>query len=202
MKPKDKYSFYSSALETLKQIVFKTVQLTDDEWEAFSSYLSPVEIDKNHFLIREGEIEQYIYYVHSGAIKAYHIRKGEELIVAFGYANTYVSCLSSLISGLPSHYFIESIKPCQLLRISKVDLNRLYDQYKSIERWGRIEAEKVAVGKEYREVAILSYSAEERFNRLWKQSPHVFQIFTQKQLASYLSMSPETFSRLRKKVKL
>jgi hypothetical protein len=75
----------------------------------------------------------------------------------------------------------------------------LFDQYKVFERWGRLFNQSVLVGFGVFIQSILADSAEERFNRLMDQSPHIFQLVPQKHLASYLGMSAETFSRMRKK---
>ena len=74
----------------------------------------------------------------------------------------------------------------------------MFDSHKGIERWGRIFNSKILIGMARRQIEVRAYSAEERFDRLQNDSPHIFQLVPQKYLASYLGMTPETFSRLRK----
>ena len=76
---------------------------------------------------------------------------------------------------------------------------KLFDQYKIVERWGRMFNQGVIVGYGILAKSILADTAEEKFNRLVNQSPHILQLVPQKHLASYLGMTPETFSRMRKK---
>ena len=76
----------------------------------------------------------------------------------------------------------------------------IFDKYKWVERWGRILNANILIGIGRRQVEVRSYTAEERFERLFNQSPHIFQLVPQKHLASYLGMTPETFSRMRKAI--
>jgi len=74
----------------------------------------------------------------------------------------------------------------------------MFDIYKSVERWGRMFNANMLVGMSRRQLEVRNFSAEERYDRLFNQSPHIFQLVSQKHLASYLGMTPETFSRMRK----
>ena len=94
---------------------------------------------------------------------------------------------------------METISHTEGLRINHQDLTRLYDEFKVFERWGRLFNEMILTGFGVYMRSLIADSAEERFNRLMNQSPHVFQLIPQKHLASYLGMTPETFSRMRKK---
>ena len=93
---------------------------------------------------------------------------------------------------------METISATSGLRIHHRHLKQLYDEYKVFERWGRLFNEMILMGFGVFMRSLLADSAEERFNRLMTQSPHVFQLIPQKHLASYLGMTPETFSRMRK----
>jgi hypothetical protein len=84
-----------------------------------------------------------------------------------------------------------------LFAITKEDFYSLFDPFPMIERtWRRME-EEALVGKIEREVELLTFTPEERYNRLLKRSPHIFQLIPKKYIASYLRMTPETMSRIR-----
>jgi hypothetical protein len=76
----------------------------------------------------------------------------------------------------------------------------LFDSYHNMERWGRLGMEELLIGMLVRQVEMWSAPAEERFMRLWRQSPHCFQLYAQRQIASYLGITPETLSRLKRKM--
>ncbi len=188
--------------EKLKHIIFKDVVFDTEEWSEFSSKWKTVSIVKNDFLIKKGSIEKYLYFVAEGVLRAYHIKDGEEVCVGFTYTSDFSGGYDSFITGQPTQFYIQALSDSTLLRISREDLDQMFDKYKIVERWGRLFNEKLLLGKGLREVAILAFSAEERYRRLMTQSPQCLQLIPQKYLASYLAMTPETFSRLRKKVKL
>ena len=89
----------------------------------------------------------------------------------------------------------------EALVIEYAVLNKLFDQYKIWERWGRLFFTQILIGRAQREIEMLTLSAEERFQLFVNRQPTILQQIPQKQLASYLGMTPETFSRLRKKVR-
>lgn len=194
-------TLYTRALAHLRETVHKKVVLSDEVWADFAQYWTLVTPTKNEYLTKVGETEQYIYFVEDGVQRGFHLVDGEEICVAFSFDHSYSGVVDSFLTQTPAKYYLQAISDSALLRLSYHDLQGLYDRHKSIERWGRLISETILIGKANREVAILSYTAEERYRRLMTQSPRCIQLIPQKYLASYLRMTPETFSRLRKKVK-
>ncbi|MEM7036669.1 MAG: Crp/Fnr family transcriptional regulator [Bacteroidota bacterium] len=175
-------------------------QFSDDEWNDYAQHWEAVDFEKNEHLIRAGEVEQYLYHVHSGIIRGYTLHEGQELTGGFSYDGDFSGAIDSLYTAQKeTRLNLQALDLTHCVRIHRDQLDALYDQYHWLERFGRRFAEKIAVGLGLREVAVLSYSAEERFDRLWNNAPRVFQLVPQKHLASYLGMTPETFSRIRRK---
>ncbi|HAS43407.1 MAG TPA: Crp/Fnr family transcriptional regulator [Microscillaceae bacterium] len=189
------------ALKHLKEAIFSKVVFSPETWEDFAQCWELVSYPKNTYLTKPGQIERYLYFVEDGVQRGFHLVDGEEICVAFSFDHSYSGVVDSLITQTPAKYYLETISDSVLLRLSHEDLQSLYERHKVVERWGRLIAEQILVGKANREVAILSYTAEERYRRLMTQSPRCIQLIPQKYLASYLRMTPETFSRLRRKVK-
>ena len=188
-------------MESLKKALFETVNFDKREWEDFGGRWKVRRVPKNEYLIKKGMVEKHFYFVNKGVLRAFHIKDGEEICIGFTYDNDFSGGYDSFITGRPTQFYIQALVDCELFAISREDLYLMYDSYKNVERWGRLFNEKLLLGKGLREVAILSYSAEERYRRLMTQSPQCLQLIPQKYLASYLAMTPETFSRLRKKVR-
>ena len=188
-----------TAQEHLKATVSKKVSPTEAEWADFISCWQPYSFPKLHILTDFEEVENYFYFVHSGVIRGYFEKGTEEYNIGFSYDGEFSGVYDSLVLRRPSWYCMETITAIGGLRIHHKDLTRLYDEYKVFERWGRLFNEMILTGFGVFMRSLLSDSAEERFNRLMSQSPHVFQMIPQKHLASYLGMTPETFSRMRKK---
>lgn len=189
-------------MSSLKDTLCKNVAFQKNALEDFVNHWHQLEISKGEFISKEGKIENYFYYVEKGVLRAYFIKDGQDKSVGFTYDGDYSGAYDSLITGKPSQFYMEALTNCKLYRISKQDLNLMYDKHKDVERWGRLFNQEILFKKGFHEINVLSYTAEERFERLLRESPHMIQLVPQKHLASYLGMSAETFSRLRKKIKL
>jgi CRP-like cAMP-binding protein len=126
---------------------------------------------------------------------------GEDICVGFAYDGSWSGEYASFITRKPARFDVVAITDSVLLGIRYADLQRLYQEVPVMERFGRLILEEVLVGRGVREVELLSLTAEERYRKLVARSPHLLQLVPQKDIASYLRMTPETFSRLRRTVR-
>lgn len=181
----------------LHQNITKLSELSSAEWADFSTRWMPFSYQKNDFIIQAGQTEKYFYFVHSGVLRAFVLNNGYEVSLGFAYDGDYSGAYDSFLGQCQTDWNIQALTNVVGLRITYQDLMAMFDQYKSVERWGRIFNAQILIGMGRRQVEVRNYSAEERFDRLFNQSPHIFQLVPQKHLASYLGMTPETFSRLR-----
>jgi len=176
------------------------VPLTAEEWEATASCLKERTFEKGEKLCRFGQKEQYLSIIADGVCRGYYNKNGEEISVAFMFPNEYVSAYYSFLTQRPSLLEIEAISPVTVISIHVHDLNHLCDQYKSIERIGRLNAERLYRRKEEREIALLTMTATERYIDLQNRSPKLLQSIPLKHIASFLGIQPESLSRIRKQL--
>lgn len=185
-------------LITFRSVIEKVSPLKDEEWKGLLNVIQFRPFSKHDLIISEGEVEHYVSFVCEGVLHGYFLKDGVEHTIAFTYKGHYCASLGSFMSRSPSRYFIQALSDGMLLSIRYADLQQLYDAYRGIERWGRISAEQVLTGFEWRQAELMSFSAEERFRLFMKRSSFLCQLVPQKYIASCLNMTPETFSRLRK----
>ncbi|MTI39220.1 Crp/Fnr family transcriptional regulator [Fulvivirga lutimaris] len=186
---------------SLKEQVEKYSSLTAEEWSSFSSYWEPCTFRKNQYMTKAGQVENWFYFVYDGVLRLYAAKDGEEINAGFTYNNDFSGEYASFLSQEPTEFYIQAITDCSLLRISYKNLMYMFDELKCIERFGRQFNAKILIDMAKRQLESRSFTAEEKYKRLLTQSPHILQLVPQKHLASYLGMTPETFSRLRAKVR-
>lgn len=156
-----------------------------------------ITISRNEFLKVKGSIDDNIYFVESGSLRLFVLDDDEEQIIRFGYQQNLIVSLDSFLTGKPSDLCIQAIKKTVLKIITKKQI----DQFLKIETnknlWITI-LENLVVQQMEREIDILTNSPKERYRRVLRRSPQLFQEVPNKHIANYLRMTPETLSRLKK----
>ena len=184
----------------LKSKLFNTVTIsTNLEYEFFNKW-NLYSLKKNEFLSSTDEIEKHVYFVINGVQKlCFMDEKGKEHILGFSFDHSLSGDPYSMLTQKRSMFYIKCITNSVFLRIDRNVLFKYIDEYTIFEKWWRRLLEQILIGRLEREVEIISCNAEERFEKLQKRSPRATKLIPQKDLASYLSMSAETYSRLRAK---
>lgn len=157
-----------------------------------------LELSRNEYLKVKGSIDTNLYFVVSGSLRIYVLEEFDENIIRFGYKDNFIAALDSFISEKPSDLYIQAIKKTQLKVIKKASFMAFIDS--SIENtkiWQMMLGDLIYQQLE-RERDILTSSPLERYKRVLARSPKLFQEIPNKYIASYLRMTPETLSRLKK----
>lgn len=186
--------------EKLNQIIKSTISISDDDIEFMLSLFKPLNLDKEAFFLKIGKKCNQVAFVKSGILRIYYPNdKGEETTCYFTLPNEFVTSFSSFTTGNPSIENIQAILPTELLVIDKEDLEMLYKKIPSTQEFGRKAAENIAIIMEKRISLFLNNTAEERYQFLMKHNPVLIQTVPLQYLASYLGITPQHLSRLRKK---
>ncbi|RYY63143.1 MAG: Crp/Fnr family transcriptional regulator [Chitinophagaceae bacterium] len=165
--------------------------LLQQEFEEVDEILT---VDRGVMLLTEGQIENHLYLLLSGAVRVFLLTELEEQTIRFGYAGSIVNSLSSFINGRPSEFYIEAVRKTTYKRLPKERIELLVrHQPLSYARF----LEMVLVQQIDRERDLLTVSPAERLQRVLNRSPNLFQEIPLKYIASYLRMTPETLSRVR-----
>lgn len=187
--------------DLLKSHFDKYVSFSFLDWEIYKSKIKDRKFEKGESITKAGEVEGYLNFVLSGVGRGYVINKeGKEYTTQFCFAGDFISSYSSFINQTPSNLFVQALTPMTLASVSKKNLDWLYGISKNGEKMGRLSAEQQYVLKEEKEIMLISLSARERYEDLINKRPDLIQAIPQKHLASYLGVTPESFSRLKKEV--
>jgi CRP-like cAMP-binding protein len=187
------------ALAGLRKSIEKFIDLSDEEWNNIHPEWKSYRFEKGLILTQTGEVEKHFYYVHDGLMRGYFEKNGTEYNMGFTYKGDYSGVYDSFVFQKPADWYLETLTETSGLRISYHQLELLYQRVPVLKEWTFKFNQQVMFGLGIFIRSLLADSAEEKFERLMTQSPHIIQIVPQKHLASYLGMTPETFSRMRKK---
>jgi len=156
-----------------------------------------ITIDRNEFLKVKGSIDTNIYYVESGSLRVFVLDDYEEQTIRLGYKENLIVSLDSFLTGNPSELFIQAIKKTVLKVVTKQQIEQFLKTENNKILWTKI-LENLIVQQMEREIDILTNSPKERYERVLKRSPQLFQEIPHRHIANYLRMSAETLSRLKK----
>ncbi len=153
---------------------------------------------KNELLLREGQYCNALYFVASGMLRSWHNKDGQSINLHFALENTCTTNLQQLRSGLPSEHNIQASEASVVLVIEKDALMQLYGLSPEISEWGRAILEMLLDEQEQQARMFRLQSAKERYDFLAARHPHLLQRVSLTQLSSYLGISRETMSRIRR----
>jgi CRP-like cAMP-binding protein len=185
----------------LKTHIKQKVDLSDEEFEISSKFFVPRKIRKKQFFLQEGDVSNHIAFVSEGCMRVYSLdNKGNEHIIQFAMKGWWVGDMNSFLSGFPATYFIDALSDSQLLLLEKSAREELLNAVPKMERFFRLLMENNQVATYQRIVDTLSISAEERYIKFIKTYPEIYENIPQHQIASYLGITPQSLSRIRKEL--
>lgn len=174
--------------------------LRDAQFELIQTVFTPKHLKKGEFLLREGEVAKYGAFVAKGCLRSYVIdNKGKEHIVQFAPENWWLTDLQSMINHVPTLYFMDAIEPTDVLLIDAPGHQELLATIPGYQAAFQTGRQNHAAAKDHRIIASLTATAEERYQNFLHTYPSIAQRVPQRMLASYLGISPETLSRIRKR---
>ncbi|CAL2083135.1 Crp/Fnr family transcriptional regulator [Tenacibaculum sp. 190524A05c] len=187
-------------MEEIRKFIEHITPLSTCDWEFFSSKLQRIELKKNTPLLKFGEIERHMYFISKGIVRYYIPLEETDLTFGFLFENEFVTGYDSFLTQTPSEYQIETLTNSVFWKISLQDLETVYQKTNSGNIIGRKMAEKMFLIKSKRELALLSKTAEERYLDLFKDRPKLIKEIPLKYIASYIGVTPQALSRIRKRI--
>lgn len=177
----------------------KIVSLNEDEQGLLMSSFEERSLKKKEFLLREGEVSKGTAFVIEGVLRAYSVDKnGFDHIIQFAPPGWWTGDMYSYKTGKPARFFIDALENTDYMWISKHDLEELFTKIPKLERFFRILAENSLISHQNRLVSFLSLPAVERYKSFTEQYPSLTGLLPQKQIASYIGVTPEFLSKMLK----
>ena len=181
--------------------ISRRVAITDEEFELTRALLTPRTVRKHQFLLQEGEVCKALAFVGSGCLREYTVdQKGAEHILQFAVTDWWISDLQSFLTGTPSTRTIDALNDSEVLLLDRENRERLLEAVPKMERFFRLLLEANYVATHRRVQESLSLSAEERYLTFIRTYPNVVEQIPQNQIASYLGITPQSLSRIRKEL--
>lgn len=176
----------------------KIIQLNDEEQDDFLSLLQEKKLLRKEFLLHEGDICEHSAFVLSGCLRAYSVdENGVEHILQFAPQNWWITDMFSLLSGKAAQLNIDAIEDSEVLLLSKSNQELLYERVPKFERYFRILIQNSSVASRQRVLDNLELSAKERFAKFCNTYPSLINSLPQKQIASYIGVTPEFMSKMK-----
>lgn len=158
-------------------------------------------LKKNELVAENGKLCQKVWFCGEGYFRFYHIDfNGNEITSDFYFAPSFITSYTSFITGRPSFANVQAMNEMEVFEFSKADLLYLFDKYPKIERLRRLIAEAVAITSEEHLFLLLNQTAEMRYKRLLEKNPEHVNTIPLQYIASYLGITRETLSRIRKMI--
>lgn len=166
------------------------------------SFFNLKNLSKKQHLLTEGHPCHYLYFIVQGCMRSYFINpKGTEQILNFGIENWWMTDYDSFTSQQISHLNIQAIEDCQLLCLSRSQFDDMIDRYPEFNHYFRVILEKRHIADQRRMQYMFTLTAEEIYKHFSTKNTPFLQRVPQYMLASYLGMTPESLSKIRKKLK-
>jgi len=189
-----------------KEFISSIIDINEDEWLEVITILKKINYKKGDIINKEGDIFKNIFFVNSGIVRSYLIdSNGRDFTWHIHYSgdkakmkNLFVVDYASFTKQEPSKLFFEVIENTELITFSFNSLERLYNSSEKWQKLGKIMADTAYYFTHHRTISLLTETAEVRYERMLKEDSILLQKVPQYYIASYLGITPQSLSRIRK----
>lgn len=187
--------------EVLIHHIRKKVEIDEDQIELLKSFFIHKKLGRKEYLLKEGDICGNLAFVNKGILKSYILDdKGNERINLFAFEGWWISDFNSFLNEEKAFLNIDAVEDSELLLLSRKNYEELTLKIPVMDRYFRILYQNSLVTKDYRLVISHNFTAEEKYLQLVESHPDITQKLSHALIASYLGLSQETVSRIRKKI--
>lgn len=187
-------------MEQFIQFIKSKVNIEDSELETILSKFKQKTLEKGKFVLRKGQIAHQYFYINSGGLRFFFGEYDQEETSWVVFKNEFFTEISSLHHQKPSRFNIEAIENTDLFYIDNLDMENLYKQFPTWQEFGRKTWEEMSARMVEQIISFQTLSAEDRYLESMK-TPELIQKVPVKHLASFIGITPNALSRIRKNIK-
>jgi CRP/FNR family transcriptional regulator, anaerobic regulatory protein len=187
-------------MEKIYDFIQNFMPFSVEEFQTMKRYFKQVKLKKGDFLAKEGEICRFLAFIEKGMLRNYYLIDGKEITRYVSLENSFSTAFGSFTKKEPSQEYVQAIESCQLYVLSYENLHKLYEVFPKMNALFRVVVENEYYGMEKRVFEMIALTAEQRYEIMLKERPDLIHRVAQQYLASMLGISPETLSRIRKKI--
>jgi len=178
----------------------KHIVLDDCDKEYLKSVFLLEDIPRKELLLQQGEFCSKLFFVESGSLRAYNLTvAGKEATIMFAIEDWWITDMHGFINQKPTVLSLEALEDSRILTLSHNAFEELLNRIPKFERFFRILFQNAYVREQLRVLDSISLSTEERYQKFRTKYPQIVEKVTQKQIASYLGVTPEFLSSVKKK---
>ena len=184
-------------METLQKAISQFSHLSPESNSVFFAAWEEWTVPKDHFLVREKEVADYIFFIKKGIARIYYYKNGKEITEWIAMDEQFFLSITSFFQRTPSHLIIQTIEPSEVMDIHYNNLIKLAGQYHDIETLFRKMMTGSLILSQQRMDSIQFETAHQRYEKLIKETPGIIQRVPLSYIASFLGVTLETLSRIR-----
>ncbi len=178
----------------------RIMPLSDEEIKAIVETMNIQQYKKGSILLTEGQVSTEVYFVLEGCVRQYYLVEGEEKTTNFFTEEQWVISLNSFNQNVASNHYLACSEDSSLVVGNSKKAEDLYKRFPKLETVSRKVMEKVFAEQQEIMGAYFTDNPEQRYLKLLKSRPELFQKIPQYQIASYVGVKPESLSRIRKRL--
>ena len=184
-------------MESLQKAIAAISPLSTESMDVFPHSWKHWSVKKDHLLLKENTVSDYIYFIEKGVARIYYYKNGKEITEWIALDGQFFLSITSFFQRIPSHLIIQTIEPSVVFGIHHDDFMKLADKHHDIERLLRKMVTSSLILSQVRMDSIQFESAQQRYERLLQTTPQIVQRVPLTYIASFLGITLETLSRIR-----
>ena len=189
------------SFQSISNTIGQYIALTPEEKDFLISSLVVQRLKQGEFLEHAGDSATHLTYVNTGCLMTYYTdTSGNDHVLQFATSGWWTGDLTCYIKSTPNHYSTKALADSEVLLLTKVGMETLLEKYPKFERYFRIIFQNSLITHQERILQGFSSAADERYQYFLEKYPTLEQYVPLKYIASYLGITPEFLSKIRRKL--